>query len=639
MRVTPLLLGAAALVLTACSGGPLPEIPGVGPAEPTAQVQEGPAPSATKEQLAVRVDQATRVGDDVALGITVATAWDEARLYVHEVEVVTNTGVRIQHVRADADTRTIPKNSVATTVLSVPLPDPGVTELTVQVNGSGGPVVKVPVPEEGDALVWRPAPLRQVGLAPEPVRTQRSELVLDAIRSEGLITEVEFHATGLNGGTLAACAFRDGCLLTGPGGIAFPAIAESGAPRTKQDVRARGTVRFLGELPPDATELTLAIDVEGGTKGQDQRVTLPTHDDSPAVPAAGDLTRPEAAIDPVTLTDPESGATVVIDTLDVLSDHIQMHVKATGGTKRFDMSQSPDSYDGSALIEPGGFRHTLQRPADADLIVPPGGTLDATLVFQGSVPADVTQLTLDLGNRYTVAPALTTQLTIPKADKAEPAASDMLGQVGAPASEEPAPRVTPSVPQPTSTASPAPRATAAALDVANIAELPLTEHATLGVVRTAIAGVTPQGQKASSENVDAQAEAEAQRTLQDLGAQRTPDGWVLTLPETVLFDYNEATVKADAATELEEVAKLLTHFDQAKIGVQGHTDSTGTAEHNQDLSQRRAQAVADALAGQGITASRMTVEGFGFDRPIASNSTDEGKAKNRRVEIVLRENA
>ena len=76
-----------------------------------------------------------------------------------------------------------------------------------------------------------------------------------------------------------------------------------------------------------------------------------------------------------------------------------------------------------------------------------------------------------------------------------------------------------------------------------------------------------------------------------------------------------------------------------QVAVQGHTDTDGSAEHNQDLSQRRAQAVADALSGQGVTSSRMTVEGFGFDRPVASNADDAGKAKNRRVEIVLRENA
>ena len=114
---------------------------------------------------------------------------------------------------------------------------------------------------------------------------------------------------------------------------------------------------------------------------------------------------------------------------------------------------------------------------------------------------------------------------------------------------------------------------------------------------------------------------------------------MLTLPETVLFDYNEADIKPAAATKLTEVAELLAYFDRAQIAVQGHTDTDGSADHNKDLSQRRAQAVADALSGQGVASSRMTVEGFGFDRPVASNADDAGKAKNRRVEIVLSENA
>lgn len=122
-----------------------------------------------------------------------------------------------------------------------------------------------------------------------------------------------------------------------------------------------------------------------------------------------------------------------------------------------------------------------------------------------------------------------------------------------------------------------------------------------------------------------------------MGAKRTPDGWVLTLPETVLFDYNSDVLRGDAGATLTKVAALLKHFSKAKIGVQGHTDNTGSSATNADLSNRRANSVADALAADGVAKSRMTIKGFGESRPIASNGTVAGRQKNRRVEIVLRQ--
>ncbi len=167
--------------------------------------------------------------------------------------------------------------------------------------------------------------------------------------------------------------------------------------------------------------------------------------------------------------------------------------------------------------------------------------------------------------------------------------------------------------------------------------LPATTESVLGAARSSIQGVAPAAQVASAPNVDPQADAEAQKSLKDLGAQKTPDGYVLTLPETVLFDDNKADIKPDADAILAKVAKLLAYYDKVQIGVQD-TDNTGDAAYNLDLSKKRAQAVADALAAKGTSASRMKVEGFGLTKPIASNNDDAGRAKNRRVEIVLREN-
>ena len=641
MRFRPTLLASVAslALISGCTGtGPGPgslPLPGGAPA---VQVQQGRAPSGTGEDVSVRVDEVTRVGDDLAIALTIATSRQEARLYSHGVEATTNTGQRIRGT-AGEDLR-IPERSTAPSTLHLPLPEGEVSSLSLQV-GTRWPNVTVPVPAEDGSLVWAPAPLRQVGLEQRPVRNKDAELVLDAIRSEGMVTEVEVHGTGLTGGRIEICRYGNRCTLVEADGTTHPFVEAPDQDRPPADARVRGTLRFLGELDPEGTDLTLTLNTGAGGPLDPQRVTLPTHTDSPTVAAAGDLSRPPFEVEPVTLRHEETGAEVTVTGLDVLSDHVQMHITAKGGEKQLRLDRTPGTYEGSALIEPNGFRHTIQVPADSELTLRPGDTLEASLVFQGSVGADITQLTLELGGRYTEGEALTTSFTIPTTDAAAPEASGTLGGVEASAQPAPAPRAEPAVPQPTARpdATATPRATAGALRVDDIQPLPHSSFAVIGPVRTALSGVTPPGQTASAENVDAKAEAEAQRTLQDLGAQRTPDGWVLTLPETVLFDYNEAAIKPDAATKLGEVAELLAYFDRAQIAVQGHTDSDGSADHNKDLSQRRAQAVADALSGQGVASSRMAVEGFGFDSPVASNADDAGKAKNRRVEIVLSENA
>ena len=643
MRSTLLAALSTLALLAGCTGdGPGPiqlpgggSLPGGGPA---VEVRAERAPAGTEEDVSVRVDEVTRVGDDLAIALTLATSRQEARLYEHAVEATTNTGQRIRGT-AGEDLR-IPERSTAPATLHLPLPEGEVSTLSFQV-GTRWPTVSVPVPAEDGSFVWAPAPLRQVGLEQRPVRNNDAELVLDAIRSEGMVTEVEVHGSGLTRGRLEICRYGNRCTLVEADGTTHPFIEGPDQERPPADARVRGTLRFLGELDPEATDLTLTLNTGSGGPLDPQRVTLPTHADSPTVAAAGDLSRPPFEVEPVTLRHEETGAEVTVTGLDVLSDHVQMHITAKGGERPLRLDRTPGTYEGSALIEPNGFRHTIQVPADSELTLRPGDTLEASLVFQGSVGADITQLTLELGGRYTEGEALTTSFTIPTTDGAAPEASGTLGGVETDQAAAPTPRATPDVPQPTAkpNETATPRATAGALRVDDIQPLPQTTVAVIGPVRTAIAGVTPPGQTASADDVDAKAEAEAQRTLQDLGAQRTPDGWVLTLPETVLFDYNEADIKPAAATKLTEVAELLAYFDRAQVAVQGHTDTDGSAEHNQDLSQRRAQAVADALSGQGVASSRMTVEGFGFDRPVASNADDAGKAKNRRVEIVLRENA
>lgn len=100
------------------------------------------------------------------------------------------------------------------------------------------------------------------------------------------------------------------------------------------------------------------------------------------------------------------------------------------------------------------------------------------------------------------------------------------------------------------------------------------------------------------------------------------------------FDTDKATLKDDGKQVVSEIAKLLANNTNLKLSIQGHTDNTGNATHNQQLSQNRAESVAKELASMGIASARLQSKGFGQDKPIADNSTEDGKAKNRRVELV-----
>ena len=103
------------------------------------------------------------------------------------------------------------------------------------------------------------------------------------------------------------------------------------------------------------------------------------------------------------------------------------------------------------------------------------------------------------------------------------------------------------------------------------------------------------------------------------------------------FAFNSAEVKPETAALLTELVQFMNQYPQAQVIVTGYTDSSGPAEYNQQLSEKRAQAVAEAVVGQGIDANRVSYRGEGENNPIASNSTSEGRAQNRRVEILVPE--
>ena len=104
----------------------------------------------------------------------------------------------------------------------------------------------------------------------------------------------------------------------------------------------------------------------------------------------------------------------------------------------------------------------------------------------------------------------------------------------------------------------------------------------------------------------------------------------------ITFDVNKADIKAESMTEINRIKTLMDQNPELRYEVQGHTDSTGTPESNQKLSERRAKAIVDKLVELGISRSRLTAVGKGQFAPIADNSTEEGRAKNRRVVFVAK---
>ena len=124
------------------------------------------------------------------------------------------------------------------------------------------------------------------------------------------------------------------------------------------------------------------------------------------------------------------------------------------------------------------------------------------------------------------------------------------------------------------------------------------------------------------------------RQLENLQLRQTESGVVVTLGD-VLFESGQAELKEDAHTSLVEVVDLLQSEPGKKIRIEGHTDSVGDAGANLKLSQRRADSVQSALVGLGVDTSRITSVGMGEDFPIASNDDEEGRKKNRRVDVIL----
>lgn len=132
-------------------------------------------------------------------------------------------------------------------------------------------------------------------------------------------------------------------------------------------------------------------------------------------------------------------------------------------------------------------------------------------------------------------------------------------------------------------------------------------------------------------------DAEAlRRELLALQAVKTDRGMVMTLGD-VLFATGKAELQPGALSTMQRLADFLAEYPEKTVLIEGFTDSTGSAEFNQRLSERRALAVRSALLDAGVSAQRISTEGYGMARPVADNSTAEGRQRNRRVEIVIQD--
>ena len=116
---------------------------------------------------------------------------------------------------------------------------------------------------------------------------------------------------------------------------------------------------------------------------------------------------------------------------------------------------------------------------------------------------------------------------------------------------------------------------------------------------------------------------------------RVGDEIILNMPGNVTFDTDQAAIRASFYEVLNSVALVLNKYESTYVDVMGHTDSTGSNEHNLDLSIRRAESVASYLSSQKVLRDRIMTRGYGEDMPVATNDTPEGRQLNRRVEIKL----
>lgn len=158
---------------------------------------------------------------------------------------------------------------------------------------------------------------------------------------------------------------------------------------------------------------------------------------------------------------------------------------------------------------------------------------------------------------------------------------------------------------------------------------------TLGTIIGAVVGGTAGA--IIGRDMDKQAE-EIENTIPGAKVERVGEGIVVEFSEKILFEFSKSELSEAAESNLAKLVTVLEKYPNTNIQVQGHTDSRGTEEYNQGLSERRAGTVADFLKTKGIDGTRITTTGYGETAPGYTNDTVEGMAQNRRVEFVISAN-
>ncbi|MFW6387260.1 MAG: OmpA family protein [Thermodesulfobacteriota bacterium] len=162
-----------------------------------------------------------------------------------------------------------------------------------------------------------------------------------------------------------------------------------------------------------------------------------------------------------------------------------------------------------------------------------------------------------------------------------------------------------------------------------------TEATLLGAGVGAALGGTAGGFFANYMEKQEQAMRQNLANVEDASIRRDAQTLAVTFKSDLLFDFDSAAVKPGAYDELQRVAEVLNAYPQTKLQIAGHTDSSGSEDYNQGLSERRAEAVKTILVNYQVAAQRISTVGFGESQPVASNDSAAGRQMNRRVAITI----
>lgn len=157
-------------------------------------------------------------------------------------------------------------------------------------------------------------------------------------------------------------------------------------------------------------------------------------------------------------------------------------------------------------------------------------------------------------------------------------------------------------------------------------------NTTLGVIIGAAVGGTAG--VLIGNHMDKQAE-EIENEVDGVNVERVGEGIALKFDSGILFGFDSSTLQPEAKKNIYKLAEILKKYPDSNILIAGHTDSDGSEQYNQSLSEQRAKAVSDYTMMQGVSSSRLSIVGLGENEPIATNNTDSGKQLNRRVEIAI----